>query len=335
MKKFFLLAAAFVAMVATSCVTEDQSVVNANNSESLVSFTVEAPAPNMRAVTGSIYDDGTHAKHLTCAVYDADWLYLTTVNATFNDELKAVVKIRLVNNKKYNFVFWAEVEGNTHYTKNFGTTAGEPVTDPTVTVSYANAVANDVTRDAFFGKRFELLVNKTIEETIYLTRPFAQINFGANKTDVEAAVVGGFDMAKAQSEVTISAYNTLHFRGVLNSDYDVTGLEVVTFKSAAIPTVDLIAQDGNAYTWLAMNYILWPYDADSTSCETLGTCQMSITDTKDTASVVVKAGMAPANRNWRTNFLGNLLTDEVTFNVEILPVPENGFDQVIVPEGRE
>ena len=333
MKKFLLFAVAFVAMFATSCVTEDVTV--ANESESTVSFCVEAPASVRANVVGSIYDDGTKAKHLTCAVYDADWLYLTTVNATFNDELKATVKIRLVNNKVYNFVFWAEVEGNQHYIKNLGTTPGQSVTDPTIMVNYGNAVANDVTRDAFFGKRFELLVNKSIQETIYLKRPFAQINFGANKDDIAAAEVGGFDMSKAQSEVRISAYNTLHFRGVLNSDYDVSGLEVVTFKSAAIPTVDLIAQSGTAYTWLAMNYILWPYKEDTTSCETLGTCKMWVTDTKNTASVEVTATMAPANRNWRTNFLGNLLTDEVTFNVEILPVPEGGFDQTIVPVGRE
>lgn len=333
MKKFFFSMIAAVAVFATSCVAEDPSVIRMENSESEVTFNIGSPAAS-RALAGTYYDDGKLAKYLTCVVYDADWNYLQTLDATFN-ELKATVTVRLVNNKTYNFIFWAEVKDNTFYTKNFGSVVGENVADPTVTISYDGAKSNDKSRDAFFAVEPSLLVDKSLSKNITLKRPFAQINFGALAEDVAAAEKGGFDMSKAETKFIVTAYKTLHFRTIPNSTVDVSDPEEVTFDYAAIPDATHefpFADQANAVAcrWMAMNYILVSAQESS-----LSTCTLNITDGKNTASVKVNVPNAWTKRNYRTNLYGNLLTDEVNFNVEILPVPEGEFNGSFTPDGRE
>ena len=325
MKNIFrTLAIVALGFFATSCVSADVDEVQMASGDGVVNFTLAAPQHNSRVIA-----DGKSATDLTCAVYDANWNYLTTVKGEFTGgALTTTVSIRLVNAKTYNFVFWAEVPGNTHYTKNFGTTPGEQVLEPNITVNYNSGVAgdaNDETRDAFFGKLLNLTINGTMNEYVPLKRPFAQINFGT--LDTEAAKVGGFDITTATvSKFTTRAYTTLNLaNGEATDEVD------VEFTDNELPVEDLYlmadTQKTTPYNWLAMNYILWPETEGS-----LSTCTMVITDNDATPeSVEIKYPNAPVRRNWRTNLVGNLLTDNVIIEVEILPIPENEYN-VDVPE---
>ena len=316
MKNIFrTLAIVALGFFATSCVSADVDEVQMASGDGVVNFTLAAPQHNSRVIA-----DGKSATDLTCAVYDANWNYLTTVKGEFTGgALTTTVSIRLVNAKTYNFVFWAEVPNNPHYTKNFGTTPGEQVLEPNITVNYNSNVAgdaNDETRDAFFGKLLNLTINGTMNEYVPLKRPFAQINFGT--LDTEAAKVGGFDITTATvSKFTTRAYTTLNLaNGEATNEVD------VEFTDNELPVEDLYlmadTQKTTPYNWLAMNYILWPETEGS-----LSTCTMVITDNDTTPeSVEIKYPNAPVRRNWRTNLVGNLLTDNVIIEVEILPIPE-------------
>ena len=306
MKKLFLMMTAVAAMLATSCVQDVAEDVQISGAEGVVLFSVEAPELGSRAEIG----DGTKASHLEYVVYDAQWSYLTEGTATFNADLKATIELRLVNNKEYNFAFWASVKDNDYYT--FDKNAA------TVTVDYSGK-ANDENRDAFFGQLTGLVVNGTMNESVKLYRPFAQVNWGTN--DVAAAKTAGFDISTTGTVVyEAEAYTTLNLK---NGAVD--GLQAVTFTAA-----DLVSNTGDKeqletkehgnYTWLSMNYLLWTADQG-----TLTSNKITITDDKN-QQVVVSYPNANVRRNWRTNLVGALLTDQTNIVVEILPGFADQYD---------
>ncbi|MBR1961477.1 MAG: hypothetical protein IKA26_00790 [Alistipes sp.] len=313
MKNIFrTLAIVALGFFATSCVSADVEDVQVAGGEGVVNFTVSTPGATSRAIA-----DGKSATQLTCGVYDAQWNYLTKVDGQFDgSSLTTTVSIRLVNKKVYNFVFWAQDPDADCYTL---TLEGEP----NVAVTY-NGVANDESRDAFFGQLTNLEVNGTMNEKVELTRPFAQINFGT--LDTELAKVAGFDITvpEAKTTVTTRAYNTLYLgnnqHGAVGGAQDVQ----VTFSDAALPNEDLYLLNDTAHTtpydWLSMNYILVPESESS-----LSECTLVVKDNKG-QSVEVKYPSAPVKRNWRTNLVGNLLTDQVVIEVEILPIPEGEYN---------
>ena len=54
-------------------------------------------------------------------------------------------------------------------------------------------------------------------------------------------------------------------------------------------------------------------------------CKMKITNGSENA-ITIDYPMAPAKRNWRTNLVGNLLTEAAVIKVEINPMPENEYN---------
>jgi len=309
MKNIFrTLAIVALGFFATSCVSADVDNVQLVDGDGVVNFTVSTPHTTSRAIA-----DGKSATQLTCGVYDAQWNYLTKVDGQFDgSSLTTTVSIRLVNKKVYNFVFWAQDPNADCYTL---TLEGEP----NVAVTY-NGVANDESRDAFFGQLTNLQVDGTMNEKVELTRPFAQVNFGT--LDTQLAKTAGFDITVAEAKTTFTtrAYNTLYLgnnqHGAVGGAQDVQ----VTFSDAALPNEDLYLLNDTAHTtpydWLAMNYILVPANEG-----TLSECTLVVKDNEG-QSVEIKYPNAPVKRNWRTNLVGNLLTDQVVIEVEILPIPE-------------
>ncbi|MBQ2027559.1 MAG: leucine-rich repeat protein, partial [Alistipes sp.] len=95
----------------------------------------------------------------------------------------------------------------------------------------------------------------------------------------------------------------------------------VTFKAAAPATQttsERLSVNNNSadYYWLAMNYILVPEYESS-----LAKCDLTV-EIPGQVPVKVSVPMAPAKRNWRTNLVGQLLTEQGNLTIEILPIPE-------------
>ena len=307
MKKLFLVIATVAALFATSCVTDTASDVQVAGNECDVTFTLHTPGLDSRATIGT----GLKATDLTCAIYDHEWKYLTTKTGEFtNGSLSTTIEMRLVKGKTYNFVFWAQAPEAKCYTLNFGKDVGEVVT-PNVFVNYDTEVnANDDYRDAFFGQELGLEVKGTVIKTIELKRPFAQINFGAD--DHVVAEEFGFDVIgnpDATTTVTTRAFNTLYLAdGAVDHEQD------VTFVASALPTDTTLTTNKGDYHWLAMNYILWGADEGS-----LSTCTLTVAASNHSVSVEVPG--APARRNWRTNLVGSILTEQGNLTIEIKPIP--------------
>lgn len=323
MKKIFTLMAAVAALFATSC-TQETDVVSVDGGETLVTLTAEAPQFT-RAI-----GDGKTAKNLFFAVYDDQWKFLKEGTSTFNDELKATVNLRLVNNKTYNFVFWAQAEGaDAYYTIDWDKAATANAV-PKVVVNYGTK-ANDEKRDAFFGQEPNLLVNGTISgKVIPLYRPFAQINFGASYEEVDEAKIGGFDITtgtNANVKFDVTAYSQLSLKdgAILDAGSpttvsftaeqlmnDITGTALVAKHKNTDPNGQELTEE-KSYHWVSMNYILWTADRGTLDTNT-------ITVTTAAGKVVeAKAPQANVQRNWKTNIVGRLFTDPVEFIVEIKP----------------
>ena len=314
MKTFKYLAAAALIFLAVGC--NKEQVTDVPDGQMVdVTFTAALPGEMATKALG----DGQTAKTLHVSVYenDAEKTHLGDLDktATFTD-LKTQVKFSLVKGKTYNFVFWAQAEGATCYNiddlKN-------------IKISYEGAVANDENRDAFYATRKELKVNGALTETIKLYRPFAQVNFGT--ADLLEAAAAGFIPAKS----AFTATDVANVFDTFNAEGKVEGLatDKVTFAKAEIPGggETLVTKDGTEYLWMTMNYII-PVGKQGEKHISNVTAEF-IPEKGD--AITASSPQTPVQNNYRTNILGNLLTSQVIFNVEIVPIfnePDNDIDLV-------
>ena len=311
MKTLKYLAAAALTMLAVGCNKEQVTEVPDGQMVD-VTFTAALPGEMATKAIG----DGQMAKNLYVSVYenDADKTHLRDLDktATFTD-LKTQVKFSLVKGKTYNFVFWAQAEG-----------APYEITDlKNIKVKNYTTDANDEKRDAFYATRKELKVNGALTETIKLYRPFAQVNFAT--ADYADAKKAGFNPAVSSFTASEAAttFDTFAEEGKDKVEVALTETEV--------PADVLKTLDGKTYTRLAMNYLI-PVgkQGESHNIDVAATFKAN-----NGEAVTVSAPNAPVQNNYRTNILGNLLTSQVIFNVEIVPIfnePDNDIDIVNVKD---
>lgn len=309
MKTLKYLAAAALTLLAVSCNKEQVAEVPDGQTVD-VTFTAALPGEMATKALG----DGQTAKTLYVSVYendDAKTKLELDKTATFTD-LKTQVTFSLVKGKTYNFVFWAQAAEGAPY----------DVTDlKNIKISYEGAEANDEKRDAFYATRKELKVNGALTETIKLYRPFAQVNFAT--ADYDEALKAGFKPAVSSftASEAASTFDTFAAKG----ENPVS----VALTEAEVPADVLKTLDGKTYTRLSMNYLI-PVGAqgESHNIDVAATFKAS-----NGESVSVSAPNAPVQNNYRTNIIGNLLTSQIIFNVEIVPIfnePDNDIDIVNV-----
>ncbi|MEE0236011.1 MAG: DUF6562 domain-containing protein [Bacteroidales bacterium] len=317
MKKFFRYAAAIMILVAAfACQREnipatsqdEVEVTFAINTESAIA-TKAAPAG-----TGIGYAD-TYEKELLFYVYK-DGVLLDQLQPEIEDfqgadDLDAKVSVRLVKGQDYEFVFWAQAEGKSHYTL----TAQYP---PYVTVNYDALAANDESRDAFYAvAKLHIEADMGIEK-ITLTRPFAQINVGTTQDDIDAAKAAGVVIDNTSVTLSNVATKLDLFSGAASEGKE------FTFKAAALPQQKLNVYNkadyptAHEYSYLSMNYILV---ADAVTGEKDQLDAYKITFLQGTREInTISIPNVPVRRNWRTNIIGeNILTDYASFEITIDP----------------
>lgn len=311
MKSFKYLAAAALTLLAVGCNKEQVTEVPDGQMVD-VTFTAALPGEMATKTIG----DGQTAKKLYVSVYEnnAEKTKLDLdQTATFTD-LKTQVTFSLVKGKTYNFVFWAQAAEGAPY----------DVTDlKNIKISYEGAEANDEKRDAFYATRKELKVNGALTETIKLYRPFAQVNFGT--ADLLEAAAAGFVPVKSAFTATdvANVFDTFNAEGKVEG----TATDKVTFAAAKIPVEPLVIKDGTKYAWMTMNYIIPVGKQDEKHISNVTAEFVPAMGDAITAS----SPQTPVQNNYRTNILGNLLTSQVIFNVEIVPIfnePDYDIDLV-------
>ena len=300
MKQTKYILAAALTMLALGCNKEQVAVDGTPDGEEVaVTFAAELPGKITKAI-----GDGLTAKHLSVAVYDdasnAAGAHIVALDKTaVFDALHTTVEYSLVKGKTYHFIFWAQAEG-APYTFN-------PETKK-VAINYTGA-ANDEKRDAFYAVK-TLKVTGPATEPVQLHRPFAQVNFGTS--DSAAATDAGVTPTASLFTATDAASSFDVFAG------EGTDPVRVSFTEAALPAEQLTLKDGTSYTYLAMNYFIPAGKLNETHVSNLSATFKGASD-----DVVISVPSAKVQANYRTNIVGNLLTDQVVFNVEIVPAFED------------
>lgn len=299
MKRINYIFAAALAILACGCNKEQVTEAVPDGAEVGVTFTAELPGMQTKAI-----GDGLTAKNLIVEVYEdetgAAGTHIAALHqtATFT-ALKADVKFSLVKGKTYHFIFWAQAEG-APYTFN-------PETKK-VAINYTGA-ANDEKRDAFYAVK-TLKVTGPATEPVQLHRPFAQVNFGTS--DSAAATDAGVTPTASLFTATDAASSFDVFAG------EGTDPVRISFTEATLPAEQLTLKDGTTYTYLAMNYFIPTGKLSETHVSNLSATFKGASD-----DVVISVPSAKVQANYRTNVVGNLLTDQVVFNVEIVPAFED------------
>lgn len=313
MKKLIFSVLGIVGMLcSTSC--SDESIVQDVKGDQTVQFTVELNdgSDASRAISDGqtvdrvYYEVYTSAsgKPVSLGELKGDKALEAGTTATGGNKY-ATIQLALIKGQTYDIVFWAQ-SGDAYNTGNLSA-----ITIPATT-------ANNEKKDAFTAVK-NVTVNGPIKETIKLTRPFAQVNFGT--LDVEKATAAGITFSESQIVVSNAAtsYNALTKQAGEGGE--------VTFGWAS--NVDNIAKEnlevnGENYKYLATAYVLVP----GGDTQQLSDLTMEI-KTGLNENITLNVPNAPVQRNYRTNVLGNLLTNQAEFNIVVDPIyntPDNNIE---------
>ena len=306
MKSFFRFAtAAVLAVLAAACTKSSDSI----QTEIPVTVSLSLPEIGTKAIA-----DGQKVNKVHCIVFRNDKLINhsdVTKTITMSGR-KATYTTRLISGQKYKIAFWAEVADNTYYTVDY--------TNAIVTVSY-NSAGNDENRDAFFNAVEYTVTDATSALNVTLKRPFAQLNYGLSAAD-KALADAISPIAKAEVSLNGGAYTKLN---LLTGNVSAPATVPVVFASApVISSEKLKVQPAGAtaiteYEYLSMNYIL--VDQEVTPNATL-----TLYDASNAIVTTVSTSLVPLKRNFRTNIVGDLISEPAQINIVVDPAfntPDN------------
>lgn len=301
--------ATIIALFFASCSqTEPENLSN----EAEVTFTLNIE----NAIATRAISDGTGANQITFAIFNEDGSEIftpkTSRTISGNQLLKGVeIKATLVKGNTYKACFWAQ---------NSNCTAYSISEDMKVTINY-EGLNNDETRDAFFAYTEPFTVDVNPRLRVILKRPFAQINVGSTKDDIDAITASGVKVSKSEAIIEDIPSELNLFNG--NTDKPVN----VNYALAAMPKEKLyVDTDGDSikeeFTYLSMSYVL----ADTLS--STHKMKFNFPDDNSTEVIEMATGLetVPAKRNWRTNILGNILSGDIQFRIKIDPQYEGDIN---------
>lgn len=290
MKKILFSIVAVAALVATSCQREAEEAIQTR--EAVVTFVVETPEIGTRA-----FGDGTSATDLYYGIYDKAGELISAISKVddANKEtinISTTVSLNLVTGNEYSLIFWADNADDVC-----------EVDFATKSMTFNPAAANAEAYDAFWAYVEPFTVTGNLTKTVYLYRPFAQLNVGTD--DIAAATAAG--MTVKESKITVTTPTTLNLvDGVVSGDAE------MVYDYTAIPEGETFPVAG--YDYLAMNYLL--IGADKATVDV----KFEYGDGANTYAQ--EYTFVPVQRNYRTNIFGSLLTSAVEVNIIIDPIFE-------------
>ena len=313
MNKLYFCGTAAIGLLALASCSQEEITGGGNDGATL--FQIQLPD---NLATRASFGEGTTATNLYVAIYKAGETtpLLTNVNGevdgltvnNFAGSLTTTVSAQLVKNESYDLVFWAEsgdAKGSAGYTFD--------VDAQSISVDYNDMANFTESRDAFCKTLKGFVSKGEINQTVVLTRPFAQINIGTD--DLSAYLVAAGNVSSQTFGMTVSGVaNTLSLSGAtptVSTSSDFNG--EVTVTPVALPSDD-ITEDFpvSGYKYLDMGYFLV---GDENAAKT----NLNVTLTVGGADFQTYASV-PAQMNYRTNIYGSLLTNKENFNVEIDPI---------------
>ncbi len=301
--------ATIIALFFTSCSqTEPENLSN----EAEVTFTLDIE----NAIATRAISDGTGANQITFAIFNEDGSEIftpkTSRTISGNQLLNGVeIKATLVKGNTYKACFWAQ---------NSKCTAYSISEDMKVTINY-EGLNNDEVRDAFFAYTEPFTVDVNPRLRVILKRPFAQINVGSTKDDINAITASGVKVSQSEAIIEDVPSELNLFNG--NTDKPVN----VNYAVSAMPKEKLyVDTDGDSikeeFTYLSMSYIL----VDTISSTHKMTFKFPDDNSAEVIEMATGLETVPAKRNWRTNILGNILSGDIQFRIKIDPQYEGDIN---------
>lgn len=294
------------------CTNDEELPLVEETSTSTVQFALNVEG----AVESRAISDGKGADQLMYGVFEkvSDTETKQVITKTVINNVEGLVgdgyrmSISLLRGKTYQVVFWAQDADCEAYTIG---------NDMKVDVNY-NGINNDELRDAFFAtQEVSVTSNSTINVT--LKRPFAQINVGAFKTDYEHAKTLGLTVNQSCATIKKVPNQIDLLTGVASGEVDVK----YTFGNIPNESLKGVDVDGDKnleiYKWVSMSYILASPERTKHEMNFA-----FINSADETSQILFEAGKeVPAQRNYRTNIVGQVLSSTYDFNINIDPVYED------------
>lgn len=313
MKKFFYSVFAVAAMMfaTTSCSSEDVLAPEAGQGTKKVTFKVEMPGETAsRTIADGVeVAQGNMANKLAWALYEENKydapLKVGKVDETTDKEFS--VQIDMVKGLQYKVLFFAYNEAGTIFNV-------EAEEDLKALEYKSNVFANEEAYDAFVACHTHK-VNDEDVTTVTLRRPFAQINAATTDEDLTKAEGLNATVVKSQLEIAKvpTCYNVL--TGEVSVYQDVIYKEAAILKDYLNDTNELLEVEGTNYNYLNMVYAL-----AGNGTATASTHAAKFTFYRADAPQIVREleiENLPIERNYRTNIIGNLITQTEAFKVVI------------------
>ena len=333
MKKNLLSMFALASMVFASSCSQEEVISQSTGNEVKVTFTTELRNDVKSRTVG---DDTDNIDQLIFAVYDEmgnelpelrqsthpteDGAKKAITLTSDGTQKKATIEVVLVKGQTYSFAFWAQNQDFEAYTF-------DPETKE-VSVSYDDRKANQREADAFFKGITNHKVTGTFTMDVTLKRPFSQVNFLTSQEDIINARKANFD--PSQSKIVVkNVAKTLNVLTGEVSDFvnsEVTfDFENLLFENGAIESTEIHGVSGE-WKYLATAYFLPQNKSEETKIN--ATMDIKAADANKAITQIVATDIT-AQRNYRTNIYGKLLTSNGTFNVVVDPgFEENGDHNV-------
>ncbi len=316
MKKLIYCALAFAAgLFASSCQQENLEPVAGGNT---VTYTVELPDAATKAADPSRFiGDGKNVDQLIYEVWKTEAEgddQLNPTNKTYlmfrkdaelNENGVFSFELDLVNNQNYTILFWAQVKNAGHYNTSDLNTA-----DLKNVQIVSDTDAFDESRAAFFGVDFiKASEPRKSRQTKTLTRPFGQINLATTLKTINEL---GYELTVNETTVTVarvaSTFNVAAQKAV-DSDQSYVFSVAAPNKNAETYEEKPITVNGTAYKWISMNYVFVPANQ--------GLVDVEYTIATNHGPVYNKISNIPAQVNYKTNIVGNLLTSKTEYIVDL------------------
>lgn len=317
MKKLLkiVFAAAVIVLGVASCQKETHDVPELEIVYDTVKFTLNSPDFLSTKAIG----DGKMVKDVYYTAFVDGKPVHSLENKIQLENGSAEFEVSLVRNVTYKFVFWAQspvadgAEAPYDLSEFYATSC--------VSVDYT-VPANDDARDAFCAAK-EITVKGEVSETVYLKRPFAQVNFCASDYELlkDLGLHNGL-----MSEVKVYGLPDVLkvLDGSVSSASETSATVDASFSLADVPSGEdeYITVKGNTYGYVAMNYVL-----ATEIGETVRTSARMVNGTDSWETSLIEN--VPVRRNYKTNIVGEMFAENAT--LKIIVVPAFNIPDEVVP----
>lgn len=286
MKNYLLFISALAGLfLAGSCQRENLEPVTGGNT---VTYTVQLPeaiatkATDHDGVTRLIYEVYREAD-----LSDLDKSPIYEGTADIGNDGTASIPLEFVRNQNFTVLFWA-------HNPNVDAYDTEDLREVSLST---NLTANDANLAVFAGydNVVDCVSQATTPGNVKLVRPVSQINIATSNESLRVGSATDDIDLKKSSAIVKGLYQVYNVAGGT-----VTAEKNFTYSSADVPQ-GTVTVDGEAYTYVSMNYVGFAplqgatVDVDFTIVTSEG-------DIKHTVSSV------PVKPNYKTNLIGNLIT---------------------------